>query len=113
MSATGISAFHVSGCSKAKGNGDVFIDSPKDAVSSGIFHIEIDVHFDLGGDEYYPASLLSIKLRGCRYWVMLINNIRDNKGTRDIVRLYTQDRNSNRVAYSTEPLKGDIEVATN
>ena len=157
MSATSIPAFHVSGVSKAKGKGDVFIDSRKDAVSSGIFHIEIDVHFDPAGADNYPGGSLSIKtdmsdgakgvfiastfelinsygkhnptiyltgqcksdaastapLRGCRYWVMVANNTKDNKGTPDIVGFCIHDRNGNRIAYGTGPLKGDIDVAPN
>jgi hypothetical protein len=153
---TSIPAFHVSGLSKAKGKGDVFIASRKDAASSGVFHIEIDVHF-VAGDNY-PAGTLLIKtdmndgakgvfiastielinsygkvnptiyltgqckadaaaaapLRGCRYWVMVANNTRDNNGTPDIVGFCIHDRNGNRVAYGTGPLKtGDIEVAPN
>ncbi|MDN3656213.1 hypothetical protein QWZ08_11280 [Ferruginibacter paludis] len=154
---TTIPAFHASGFSRAKGKGDVFIDSRKDAASSGIFHIEIDVHFDPAGADNYPAGSLLIKtdmndgakgvfiassielinsygklnptiyltgqcksdaaaaapLRGCRYWVMVANNSRENKGTPDIVGFCIHDRNGNRVAYGTGPLKGDIDVAPN
>ncbi|MBC7887548.1 MAG: hypothetical protein H7Z13_06640 [Ferruginibacter sp.] len=156
MAATSIPAFHVSGFTKAKGKGDVFIASRKDAVSSGIFRIEIDVHFDAAADNY-PAGTLSIKtdmsdgakgifiastielinsygkhnptiyltgqcrsdvavtppLRGCRYWVMVANNTKDSNGTPDIVGFCIHDRNGNRIAYGTGPLKGDIEVAPN
>ena len=57
---TSIPAFHVSGSSKAKGKGDVFIASRKDAGSTGIFHIEISVHFDPAADDY-PTGTLTIK----------------------------------------------------
>jgi hypothetical protein len=61
MSATSIPAFHVSDISKARGSGDVFIQSRKDAVSSGIFSARIDVHFDPSTDDY-PAGSLTIKV---------------------------------------------------
>jgi hypothetical protein len=153
---TSIPAFHVSGVSRAKGKGDVFISSRKDLTSSGIFHIEIDAHF-VAADNY-PAGTLSIKtdmsdgakgvfiastielinsygkhnptiyltgqcksdatgttvpLHGCRYWVMVANNSRDDKGTPDIAGFCIHDHNGTRVAYGTGPLKGDIEVAPN
>src|SRR5258705_12778252 len=124
---TSIPAFHVSGFSRAKGKGDVFIASRKDAGSTGIFHIEINVHFDPAADDY-PAGTLTIKtdmsdsvkgsfiastielinsygldnptiyltgqcksdtltrapLHGCRYWVMVTSNTKEDKGTADI-----------------------------
>ncbi len=57
---TSIPAFHVSGLSKAKGKGDVFIASRVDAGAAGIFHIEINVRFDPAADEY-PTGTLFIK----------------------------------------------------
>ncbi len=61
MSATSIPAFHVSDISKARGSGEVFIQSRKDAVSSGIFSVRLDVHFDPSTDDY-PAGSLTIKV---------------------------------------------------
>lgn len=56
-----IPAFHASDISKARGGGDVFIQSRKDAVSSGVFSVELNVHFDPGADDY-PTGSLSIKV---------------------------------------------------
>jgi hypothetical protein len=153
---TSIPAFHVSGLSKAKGKGDVFIASRKDVSSSGIFQIEIDVHFDPATDNY-PTGTLTIKtelndgikgsffastieltnsygeanptiyltgqcksdtltrapLHGCRYWVMVADNSKNNDGTADVVGFCVHDRNGNRIAYGTGPLKGNIVVAPN
>jgi hypothetical protein len=61
MSATSIPAFHVSDSSKARGSGDIFIQSRKDAVSSGIFSVRLDVHFDPSTDDY-PVGSLAIKV---------------------------------------------------
>jgi hypothetical protein len=62
MSTTSIPAFHVSDISKARGSGDVFIQSRKDtAPSSGIFSVRLDVHFDPVPDNY-PAGSLIIKV---------------------------------------------------
>lgn len=61
MSTTSIPAFHVSDISKAKGSGDVFIQSRKDAISSGVFSAQLDVHFDPATDNY-PAGSLIIKV---------------------------------------------------
>ncbi|MEO5685697.1 MAG: hypothetical protein ABIQ88_23820 [Chitinophagaceae bacterium] len=154
---TSIPAFHVSGISKAKGSGDVFIASRQQAGDSGIFHIEINVHFDPATDNY-PAGALSIKsdlsdgikgtftassielinsfgkhnptifltgqcksdtftrapLHGCRFWVMVASNTnKEGEGTPDIASFCIHDRNGNRIAYGTGPLKGNIEVAPN
>lgn len=57
---TSIPAFHVSDPSKAKGTGDIFIQSRKDASSSGVFSVRLDVHFDPAVDAY-PAGTLFIK----------------------------------------------------
>jgi hypothetical protein len=153
---TSIPAFHVSGISRAKGKGDVFIASRKDVASAGTFHIDINVHFDPAVDDYPTGSLQidndmsdSIKgsyfatsfelvnsygkhnptifitgqckanafvrapLHGCRYWVMVANNSVENKETHDVVGFCIHDRNGNRIAYGTGPVKGDIEVAPN
>lgn len=50
---------------------------------------------------------------GCRYWVMIANNKQANaNGTPDIVGFVIHDRNGNRIAYGTGPVKsGDIVVA--
>jgi hypothetical protein len=54
-------AFHVSDISRARGRGDVFIQSRKDAASSGTFLVQLDVHFDRSADNY-PAGSLIIKV---------------------------------------------------
>ena len=56
-----IPAFHESDKSLAKGEGEVFIQSRKDAVSSGTFVVSISVHFDPAVD-LYPAGSISIKV---------------------------------------------------
>jgi hypothetical protein len=53
-----IPAFHVSDITKVKGSGDVFIQSRKDAVSSGVFTVQLDVQFDPAVHEYPVGSLL-------------------------------------------------------
>ncbi len=58
---TSIPAFHVSDSSKATGAGEVFIQSRKDALSSGIFSVRLDVHFDPAAD-LYPTGTLFIKV---------------------------------------------------
>lgn len=55
-----IPAFHVSDLSKVKGNGDIFIQSRKDAVSSGLFNVQVDAHFDPATDNY-PVGTLTIR----------------------------------------------------
>lgn len=57
---TSIPAFHVSDLSKAKGAGDIFIQSRKDPASTGIFTVRLDVHFDPAVD-LYPVGTLTIK----------------------------------------------------
>jgi hypothetical protein len=52
--------------------------------------------------------------KGCRYWIMIANNKKANdpKGTPDIVGFAIHDRNGNRVAYGTGPVKsGDFDIA--
>ena len=61
MSTTSIPAFHVSDISKARGGGDVFIQSRKDGVSSGVFAVELNVQFDPSTNDY-PAGSLVIKV---------------------------------------------------
>jgi len=58
MPALSIPAFHVSDLSKAKGQGDIFIQSRKDAASSGVFTVQLDVHFDPAVDEYPVGNLM-------------------------------------------------------
>jgi hypothetical protein len=58
MATLSIPAFHVSDLSKAKGSGEVFIQSRKDAVSSGIFNLKLEVHFDPTVDDYPVGSLI-------------------------------------------------------
>lgn len=58
---TSIPAFHVSDISKAKGTGDVFIQSRKDAAHAGVFTVNLDVHFDPATD-LYPAGTLTIRV---------------------------------------------------
>ncbi len=50
---------------------------------------------------------------GCRYWLMIADNRRDEqRATPDIVGFAITDRKGNRVAYGTGPVvKGDIVVA--
>jgi hypothetical protein len=154
MSTLSIAAFHVSDTSKAKGSGDIFIQSRKDIVSSGVFSVRLDVHFDPAID-LYPTGSLSIKTdlsdsakgtfrattielinsygkhnptlyvtgrcdddinpdaKGCRYWLMISNNkLANQAGTPDIVGFAVHDRNGNRIAYGTGPVRtGDFEVA--
>ena len=151
---TSIPAFHLSGPASAKGKGDVFIASRRDGGGTGLFHIELNVHFDPAADDY-PAGTLTIKtelsdgvkgsffassielinsygeenptifltgqcksdtftrapLHGCRYWVMVANNTKDGHETPDVVSFCIHDRNGNRMAYGTGPLKGNINVA--
>ena len=60
MSTLSIPAFHVSDKSKVQGVGDVFIQSRKDAASSGVFTLRLDVKFDPAVD-LYPVGTLFIK----------------------------------------------------
>jgi hypothetical protein len=60
MSTVSIPAFHVSDASKVAGDGQVFIQSRKDAVSSGIFSVKIAAHFDPATDDY-PSGSIRIK----------------------------------------------------
>jgi len=58
MPALSIPAFHVSDLTKAKGAGEVFIQSRKDATSSGVYSMQLDVRFDPAVDEYPQGSLV-------------------------------------------------------
>ncbi|MEO5889033.1 MAG: hypothetical protein ABIQ31_02215 [Ferruginibacter sp.] len=143
MTATSIPPFHVLGLSKAKGNGNLFVSNKGQAVTSGIFHIDMNVHFDPAVDSY-PAGTLSIQtdlgdggkgifkastieflnsynkhdptiyLTGqcqpdegtatadiCRYWVMVVNNTKNNHRSPDIVGFCIQDGNGKRIAYGS------------
>jgi hypothetical protein len=149
---TSIPAFHVSGPSSVLGKGIIFIQSRKDAASSGIFSIGITAKFNPATDEY-PTGTIRIKTdlsdslkasfsstsielinsygkhnptiyltgrckssvekspKGLRYWLMIADNSSDQQGTPDIVGFVIHDRQGNRVAYGTGPLKsGDIKV---
>lgn len=152
---TSISAFHVSGLSKALGKGIVFISSRKDAASAGVFSIAVNVQFNPTIDAYPIGSIqiktdmsdslkgafasTSIELinshgkhnptifltgrcktpnerapKGLRYWVMIADNGKGREDTPDVVGFTIHDRNGNRVAYGTGPLKsGDIQVTSN
>lgn len=153
MSTMSIPAFHASDPSKAKGAGEIFIQSRKDVSSSGVFSVRLDVHFDPAVDLYPTGSLLinvnltdgakgvfratSIELinsygkhnptvyltgrcddeiqpdaKGCRYWLMIANNKKANEqGTPDVVGFAIHDRNGNRIAYGTGPVRsGDFDV---
>jgi hypothetical protein len=60
---TTIPAFHVSDKSAAEGRGEVFIASRKDNASSGVFSVDLSVHFDPppSGTDDYPSGTLAIK----------------------------------------------------
>ena len=60
MSTVSIPAFHVSDISKVKGDGEVFLETRKDATSAGTFNVTVDVHFDPLADDY-PTGTLTIK----------------------------------------------------
>ncbi|MEP7375756.1 MAG: hypothetical protein ABI675_20335 [Chitinophagaceae bacterium] len=149
---TSIPAFHVSSRSRAEGKGIIFIQSRKDALSSGTFAVGISVHFNPATDDYPSGSIriktdlsdslkasfssTSIELinsygkhnptidltgrcrssaekspKGLRYWVMIADNRRGQEGTPDIVGFVIHDRQGNRVAYGTGPVRsGDIKV---
>jgi hypothetical protein len=137
MHTTSIPAFHVSGLSKAKGQGEVFISCHKESGSSHIFHLDMNVHFDPAVDNC-PAGMLSIQTEmsngakgifiastfelinsygrqdptiyltgmcksdlytGCRYWVMVVNNKKNNHRSPDIVGFCIHDSSGNRIAY--------------
>jgi hypothetical protein len=54
--------------------------------------------------------LADIKQKGCRYWIMLVDNKRPNEeGVPDVISFLIFDRTGKRVAYGTGPvLKGDV-----
>ncbi len=58
---TTIPAFHVSGKSQAEGTGKVFIDTRKDAVSSGIFEFSVFAQFNPAINDY-PTGTLKLKI---------------------------------------------------
>ena len=60
MSVPAISAFHVSGLSNAKGKEHLLTPNRKPNAFSGIFHLDMDVHFDPAVD-HIPAGTLSIQ----------------------------------------------------
>jgi hypothetical protein len=48
---------------------------------------------------------------GCRFWLLIANNkTPSQQGTPDVVGFVIYDRNGDRVAYGTGPLRGDMEV---
>jgi hypothetical protein len=51
--------------------------------------------------------------QGCRFWVMVVHNKNPNaQQTPDVVGFAIHDRNGNRIAYGTGPLRtGDFDVA--
>lgn len=55
-----IPAFQVSSPARARGKGDVFVASRKTGGGTGIFHADMDVHFDPAADDY-PSGSLTIK----------------------------------------------------
>ncbi|MCP4134051.1 MAG: hypothetical protein GY754_23975 [bacterium] len=70
--------------------------------------------------KHTPAVYLSGKCKtdnenyqGCRYWIMLADNSKEDNGTPDVVGFLVLDGNGNRIAYGTGPVaKGDIDVAS-
>lgn len=60
MSTTSIPAFHVSNRSKAKGKGEIYIQSRDDAIHSGTFIVKLSVQFDPAANDY-PTGNLTIK----------------------------------------------------
>jgi len=59
------------------------------------------------------VAATKVPVKGLRYWLMVANNkTPDNpKGTPDVVGFAVHDRNGNRIAYGTGPLKaGDLVV---
>ncbi len=58
---TSIPALHVSSKSIVKGSGKIFIQSRKDAVSSGVFAVKAGVQFDPAVNEY-PVGSIEIKV---------------------------------------------------
>jgi hypothetical protein len=61
MATVSIPAFHVSDISAVKGGGDIFIQSRKDAVSSGVFSVKLSVSFNPAVDEY-PVGSINIRV---------------------------------------------------
>jgi len=54
-----------------------------------------------------------VRAIGCRYWLMLADNKRENdERTPDVISFLIYDRNGKRVAYGTGPVaKGDVVIA--
>ena len=153
MATLSIPAFHVSDSGKAKGSGEIFIQTRVDAASTGIFTVKLSVQFDPATDEYPTGSVhiktdlsdsakgvfdatsielinsygkhnptiyltgrckcdISPSAKGCRFWLMIANNkMANQQGTPDIVGFAIHDRNGDRIAYGTGPVKsGDFDV---
>jgi hypothetical protein len=58
MATVSIPAFHVSDKSQVKGQGEVFIQSRKDAAHAGTFIVELSVQFDPAVDEYPTGNIM-------------------------------------------------------
>jgi hypothetical protein len=58
---TSIPAFHVSSKSQAEGTGKVFIDTRKDATSTGIFEFAVFAQFNPATNDY-PTGTLRLKI---------------------------------------------------
>jgi hypothetical protein len=59
------------------------------------------------------SSKTNEKFKGLRYWLMLVDNSRNNDGTPDIAGFVINDNKGNRIAYGTGPLKGNVTVIPN
>lgn len=55
-----------------------------------------------------------VDAKGCRYWLMLADNKRENEEqTPDVISFLIYDRNGKRVAYGTGPVsRGDVTIAS-
>ena len=150
---TCVPAFHASDKSRARGDGEIFIQSRQDAASAGVFRVRLDVTFDPTVNDYPTGNVVirvdlsdgakgtfsstSIELvnshgkhnptiyltgrcsdavqpdaKGCRYWLMVANNkTASQQATPDVVGFVIHDRNGDRIAYGTGPVRaGDFEV---
>jgi hypothetical protein len=61
---------------------------------------------------YMNGRCDALEIRGCRFWLMVVDNRNDPRGTPDIVGFLVFDGTGRRVAYGTGPLlKGNASVA--
>ena len=60
MAVLSIPAFHVSDSGKVRGYGEVFIQSRAGGAFTGVFTVELSVHFNPPADEY-PVGSVNIK----------------------------------------------------